>query len=124
MARCPRARVWQQTKNFRSNIGYSRTKFGLRRICAEDHGPMDPEQERLEHQIELATRAASYIRDESTVQRLLRFAEQLKHKLLLSSRRRKIRTRAYRLWEQAGCPSGRDWDFWFEAERQIRDQNE
>jgi DUF2934 family protein len=82
---------------------------------------VESERQRLEHQIELATRAASFIRDETTVQRLLRFAEELKHKLSLSSRARKIRTRAYQLWEQAGRPSGRDWEFWFEAERQIRE---
>ena len=29
-----------------------------------------------------------------------------------------IRERARELWEQAGQPEGRDWDFWFEAERQ------
>jgi DUF2934 family protein len=82
---------------------------------------MDSEQERLvEHQIELASRAASYIKDETTAERLLRLAENLKDKLSLSLRRRKIRTRAYQLWEQAGRPSGRDWEFWLEAERQIR----
>ena len=27
-----------------------------------------------------------------------------------------IANRAYRLWEKAGRPSGRDWDFWLAAE--------
>ena len=27
-----------------------------------------------------------------------------------------IRTTAYFLWEQAGCPDGRSEEFWFEAE--------
>lgn len=33
-----------------------------------------------------------------------------------------IRTRAHRLWEQAGRPSGRDAEFWLEAERQIKEE--
>jgi DUF2934 family protein len=84
---------------------------------------MDSERQRLEHQIELATRAASCLKDEMTVQRLLRFAEETKHRLFSLSRRGQIRARAYQLWDQAGRPSGRDWDFWLEAERQIRDRD-
>ena len=30
-----------------------------------------------------------------------------------------IRTRAHQLWEAAGKPEGRDWEFWIEAERQL-----
>ncbi|WP_456763895.1 DUF2934 domain-containing protein [Bradyrhizobium sp. USDA 4463] len=30
--------------------------------------------------------------------------------------------RPYELWEQSGCPSGRDWDFWLQAERKIVDK--
>ncbi|WP_315701178.1 MULTISPECIES: DUF2934 domain-containing protein [unclassified Bradyrhizobium] len=33
-----------------------------------------------------------------------------------------IRTRAHQLWEQAGRPSGRDAEFWLEAERQIKEE--
>jgi Protein of unknown function (DUF2934) len=84
---------------------------------------MDSEQ-RLEHQIELASRAASYIKDETTAERLLRLVEELKDKLSQSSRRRKIRARAYQLSERAGRPPGRDLEFWLEAERRIRDGNE
>ena len=84
---------------------------------------MDSERQRLKHQIELATRAASYIKDETTVQRLRRFAEEMTDKLFSLLRRGQIRARAYELWEQAGRPSGRDWDFWLEAERQIRDRD-
>jgi len=29
-----------------------------------------------------------------------------------------IANRAYRLWEKAGRPSGRDWDFWLAAENE------
>jgi hypothetical protein len=31
-----------------------------------------------------------------------------------------IASRAYQLWEQAGHPGGRDQEFWYEAERQLR----
>ncbi|WP_092234161.1 DUF2934 domain-containing protein [Bradyrhizobium sp. Gha] len=78
---------------------------------------MENEQD-LKHQIELATRAAAYIKDETTVQRLLRLAQDLKRKLFAVPRRPQIRARAYELWEQSGCPSGRDWDFWLQAERE------
>lgn len=84
---------------------------------------VDSEKEKLEHQIELATPAASYVKDETTVQRLLRFADELKTKLLRSSQHRKITARAEELWQQAGRPSGRDLDLWLEAEKQVNDEN-
>jgi len=31
-----------------------------------------------------------------------------------------IQDRAYRLWDQAGRPQGKDWEFWFEAEKEIK----
>jgi len=30
-----------------------------------------------------------------------------------------IRKRAYELWEQAGCPDGRSYEFWFAARAEI-----
>lgn len=30
-----------------------------------------------------------------------------------------IATRAYQLWEKAGCQADRDQEYWFEAERQL-----
>jgi len=80
------------------------------------------EREKIEHQLELATRVAEIIKDESTVQRLRNFADQLRHKLHRMMRRPKVRTRAYELWEEAGRPSGRDVDFWLEAERQVSER--
>jgi len=35
----------------------------------------------------------------------------------------KIRTRAYELWERAGCPEGRSWEFWFSARAEFEGQN-
>jgi len=33
-----------------------------------------------------------------------------------------VATLAYRLWERAGQPTGRDIEFWLQAEVQVRDQ--
>jgi hypothetical protein len=33
---------------------------------------------------------------------------------------RDINVRAYQLWEQAGCPEGRDKEFYFHAEKELR----
>ncbi|MBW7964703.1 DUF2934 domain-containing protein [Bradyrhizobium sp. BR 10261] len=77
------------------------------------------DRERLEHQIELATRIAATTLDQSTASRLRRFADDLKQRLFHSSRRRRIRARAFELWEQAGRPTGRDFDFWLLAETET-----
>ncbi|MCK1383635.1 DUF2934 domain-containing protein [Bradyrhizobium sp. 21] len=82
------------------------------------------EQKKIEHQIELATRAAALVKDETTVQRFRTFAEELKQKLFRMMRRGKVRARAYELWEQAGRPADRDQEFWLEAERQIEEERE
>ncbi|MBN2120888.1 MAG: DUF2934 domain-containing protein [Candidatus Omnitrophica bacterium] len=31
-----------------------------------------------------------------------------------------MQDRAYRLWDQAGRPQGRDWEFWFMAEQEVK----
>lgn len=82
------------------------------------------EQQKIEHQIELATRAAALVKDEPTVHRLSGFAEELRRKLRRMMRRGKVRTRAYELWEQAGRPANRELEFWLEAERQIEDERD
>lgn len=33
----------------------------------------------------------------------------------------RIREAAYRLWEEAGQPEGREEDFWYQAEAEIRE---
>jgi Protein of unknown function (DUF2934) len=80
------------------------------------------ERKKIEHQLELATRATAYVSDETTVRRLKNFAEELKQKLFRMMRRLQVRARAYELWEQAGRPAGRDLEFWLEAERQVEDE--
>ncbi|PPQ17261.1 hypothetical protein CV770_22030 [Bradyrhizobium sp. AC87j1] len=82
------------------------------------------EQKKIEHQIELATRAAALVRDETTGQRFRSFAEELKRKLRRMMRRGQVRARAYELWEQAGRPSNRELEFWLEAERQVEEERE
>jgi len=82
------------------------------------------EQKKIEHQIELATRAAALVKDETTGQRFRSFAEELKRKLRRMMGRGQVRARAYELWEQAGRPAGQDLEFWLEAERQIEDERE
>jgi len=34
-----------------------------------------------------------------------------------------IREMAYRIWERKGKPSGKDWENWLQAEKQIRAKN-
>ena len=82
------------------------------------------EEEKLAHHIELAERVASLTKDETTIRRFINFAEEVRQKLLGVLRRKKVRARAYELWEQAGCPPGRDQEFWLEAERQLKEERE
>ena len=78
------------------------------------------ERTKIEHQLQLATRVAGTIKDESTVRRLRNFADELRQKLNRMMQRRQIRGRAYEIWEEAGRPAGRDVEFWLEAERQLK----
>ncbi|PIT01178.1 hypothetical protein TSA1_10740 [Bradyrhizobium nitroreducens] len=80
------------------------------------------EQKRIEHQIELATRAAALVKDEPTGHRFRGFAEELKRKLRRMMRRGQVRARAYELWERAGRPADRELEFWLEAERQLEEE--
>ncbi len=32
----------------------------------------------------------------------------------------KIQKKAYRIWEAEGKPSGKDWDIWLRAEKEVR----
>ena len=82
------------------------------------------EQQKIQHQVELATRFSEIVRDEPTAQRLRSFADELRQKLARMIRRPRIKARAYELWEAAGRPAGRDVEFWLEAERQIGQRKE
>jgi hypothetical protein len=86
-----------------------------------DQNEVDPRE--LERKINQASRIASTITDQTTLERLAAWVEELKQKLrqLLDTRRTKqeIRGRAKELWEQNGCPAGRDLEFWLQAEAEI-----
>jgi beta-phosphoglucomutase-like phosphatase (HAD superfamily) len=80
----------------------------------------------LERQLEQAQRLASEITDQTTFQRIRAFIEELRerlHRRLASRRsRQEIKARAHELWEQGGRPSGRDLEFWLQAERELGDE--
>jgi DUF2934 family protein len=86
----------------------------------------DPRE--LERKIEQAGRIASRINDQTTVERLLAFAEGLRQRLRqrLAPRQAKeeIKARAGELWEQNGRPEGRDLEFWLQAEAEVRGREE
>jgi Protein of unknown function (DUF2934) len=81
----------------------------------------DPDE--LERKIAQASRLANRVSDETTIGKLLSWIEELKQKLQQHRERRRVRDdtrkRARELWEQAGQPSGRDVEFWLQAESEI-----
>ena len=84
----------------------------------------DPED--LERKIEQASRIASRIDDQTTVERLGAWIQDLKQRLLQrrEARRTKqrISTRAREIWEQNGRPADRDLEFWLQAESEISER--
>ena len=82
----------------------------------------DPHE--LAREIERASRLASNVTDQTTYQRLKQFVEELKQRLQhrIAARRANemVRTRARELWEINGRPTGRDLEFWLQAERELR----
>ena len=85
----------------------------------------DPRE--LERKIDQAARIASRVGDPTTVERLRAWIEDLKQRLRqrLEARRTKqaISARAHELWEQNGRPSGRDLEFWLQAESEISERH-
>ena len=79
--------------------------------------------EELERKIELASRISASINDQTTIERLRKWVDDLRLRLRerLAARRTKqeIEARARELWEQNGCPAGRDLEFWLQAEAEI-----
>ena len=74
----------------------------------------------LERKIQQASRIASTITDQTTIERLRSWVEQLTQTLRQRSAGRRvneqIKARARDLWQQNGCPTGRDLEFWLQAE--------
>jgi hypothetical protein len=82
----------------------------------------DPRE--LQRQLELASRIASSVTDQTTIERLRAWIEHLKQKLRTRRDERRIRqeitVRAREIWEQNGRPPDRDVEFWLQAEFEIR----
>jgi hypothetical protein len=85
----------------------------------------DPRE--LERKIDQATRIASGINDQMTVERLTAWIEELRQRLRqrLQARRTKqaIGARARQIWEQYGRPADRDLEFWLQAESEISERH-
>jgi hypothetical protein len=83
--------------------------------------------EELKRKIELASRISASINDQTTIERLRRWVEDLRQRLIerLAARRtrQEIEAHARALWEQNGCPAGRDLEFWLQAEAEISRRN-
>ena len=86
----------------------------------------DPQE--LERKIDQATRIASRVNDQTTVERLRAWIEEMKQRLRqrLEARRTKqaISARAREIWEQNGCPADRDLEFWLQAESEINERDQ
>ena len=69
---------------------------------------------------------ARAIGDSETVHRILALTAKLKQRALALARpsQNRIRRRARQIWEQNGRPSGRDEEFWLQAERELRETEE
>ena len=84
----------------------------------------DPQE--LERKIEQAARIASRVTDQTTVERLRAWIEELRQRprRRLEGRRTKqaISARAREIWEQNGPPPDRDLDFWLQAESEINER--
>lgn len=82
-------------------------------------------REQLEKKLEQAKRLSPLVGDSTTRQRLLEFRDELMDVLARYPSRREyipenvVRERARELWEQHGCPQGRDHEFWLRAEREL-----
>jgi len=66
---------------------------------------------------------ARWIGDRETVLRILELTAKLKRraKALAKPSQNRIRRRARQIWEQNGRPSGRDEEFWLQAERELQE---
>ena len=78
----------------------------------------------LERKIETASRIASTVTDQTTIERLRGWVEELRQRLKERSAAHRadeeVKARAPELWEQNGCPAGCDLEFWLQAESEIK----
>ena len=66
---------------------------------------------------------ARWVGDRETVRGILALVEELKQRAraLAKPNEEKIRVRAREIWEENGRPTGRDEEFWLQAEREFRE---
>jgi hypothetical protein len=66
---------------------------------------------------------ARWIGDTETVHRILELTARLKRRAQAVAKpsQNRIRRRARQIWEENGRPSGRDEEFWLQAERELRE---
>jgi hypothetical protein len=64
-----------------------------------------------------------WISDGETAQRISALSEKLQRRasVLAKPTKNRIRRRAREIWEENGRPSGRDEEFWFQAEREFHE---
>ena len=81
----------------------------------------------LERKNKQASRITSTITDQTTIERLRSWVGQLTQTLRQRSAGRRaneqIKARARELWQQNGCPTGRDLEFWLQAESEVQAHN-
>jgi len=67
-----------------------------------------------------------WITDRETAQRISALSEKLQRRAssLAKPTENRVRRRARELWVENGRPSGRDKEFWFQAERECREAEE
>ena len=79
----------------------------------------------LERKLAQTKRLAFLVGDPTTSQRLMELREELAEAIRKFPSRREsisedeVRARAHDIWEQHGCPHGRDQEFWVRAEREL-----
>jgi Protein of unknown function (DUF2934) len=68
-------------------------------------------------------RFARWIGDSETAQRVAALAEELRQRArgFAKPSEKRIRRRAYEIWEENGRPAGRDDEFWVQAEREFQE---
>ena len=85
---------------------------------------MSEDARELERKIETASRIASTVTDQTTIERLRGWVEELRQRLKERSAAHRadeeVKARARELWEQNGCPAGHDLEFWLQAESEIK----
>jgi Protein of unknown function (DUF2934) len=82
-------------------------------------------RQELERKLAQTNRLVSLVSDPTTSRSLMELREELAEAIRTFPSRREtisedeVRARAHDIWEQHGCPHGRDQEFWVRAEREL-----